>query len=739
MSLIVLPDKYYLSHFYELIQHLETHYRPVFEDVHSEFLQGFYELSEAAQCSYVRMINRKGLVFSASSFSKYPEIPDSFSALLELQDRGFVSRLSENDKPLLIEFLTKTDLVRWLKKSEIRVASSESRGDLIVKAFENIDKLSISNVDAFDDLFVQKKFDELDYLLFLYFGKIQRNLSLYTLRDLGIRQAHSLKTEFKPRYTELSDAKTDYFFSYEIEQLGEEQTVAEVWTKLEFSRTVKPNSLKDQWLLGVAIKFENIDKELTLAALTECNSHPARERKARLLHKWNQIDECKSVLEAMLEDPHCDEELLFAEDFYARKFDKKRTGSLTDILKSSKQVVLSDVYLKKPERGVINMFERQGYKAHFTENHLWMGLFGLIFWDELFDSPTSTLFNPFDRKPADLAGPDFYNRNQVVIESKLVQMKDHTAIDFIILKTVTQHYGKINDLFQWNTNLAPTIMDFVKKTRSKNVAHILRMMAKRFDVYHSGYPDLMVEKNDEISFVEVKAEGDSLRYKQLSKARLLQEAGFEVEVLRVKWQSDPQQVYVVVDVETTGGAPHNHRVTEIGAVKVQGGKVIDQYQTLVNPERPIPPFISKLTGITDQMVQGAPKFSDIAEDFNRFTEGAVFVAHNVKFDYGFIQREFERAEMPFVRTQMCTCSGMKKAFPGIKSYGLKNLTQHFQIGLEQHHRALFDAQAAAELLLLMTGYKEPNPRPEIVEPVVDGSSMVDSDVSQVETESAVNL
>jgi len=710
MSVIVLPEKYYLTHFFELIQHLETHYQSVFESVHQQFLKSFYELSEDAQCAYVRMINRKGLVFNNVSFTKYPEITDPMGALEQLERSGFLSRVTDNDKLLLTEYLTKNDLAKWLKKSGIRVVSSESRGDLILKAQTYKNDLALAHLESHSELFVQRRFEELDYLLFLYFGKIQRNLTLYTLRDLGIRQAHSLKNEFKARYTELQTAKNDYFFYFEIERLSETQSEDEICAKIAFSKTVPASSIKDQWLLSVAIKLEETNQALTLEALQECCSHPSRERQARLLYKWNRVEDAKNVLEAILLDPSCDEELLFAEDFFARKFGKQRTGTLTDILKNSKCVTLSDVYLKKPELGVINLFEKQGYAGHFVENYLWVGLFGLIFWDELFLSPTAKLFNPFERRPVDLMGPDFYNRNEVLIESKLVQMNDYTAIEFIILKTVTEHYGKMNDLFQWSANLAPLVLDFVKKARSKNVAHILRMMARRFDTYHSGYPDLMLEKNGEISFIEVKAEGDSLKYKQLSKARLLREAGFDVDVLRVKWQSDPNQTYVVVDLETTGGAPQSHRVTEIGAVKVQGGNVVDEFQTLVNPERPIPPFIQKLTGITDAMVQDAPKFSEIAERFQQFTEGAIFVAHNVKFDYGFIQKEFARIEQDFHRTQMCTCLGMKKNFPGVKSYGLKNLTHHFQISLDQHHRALCDAKASAELLLLMTGYKEPNPR-----------------------------
>lgn len=738
MSNEVLPDKYYLSHFFELIDEIETNYAPVLEESHLDFLKSFRRLSESAQCTYVRMVNRKGQIFSRTSMSKYPEIPDINKSLVELQKKGFVLPITDNDKKSLFEFLPKTDLSRWLKKSEIRVAASESRGDLVAKAKLQSKKIQLVDLECIDDILVQGRFADLDYLLFIYFGGIQRNLTLYTLRDLGIRQARTLKNEFKARYSDLESAKIDYFFSCEIEKVGEDQneacvysaiTYASMWTRL----SSLSQSLKDKWLLTVAAKFENLNSELSLKALEDCKSHPCREKQARLLYKLGRIEDVRLLLEKIVNDPYCDEELLFAEDFYARKFDKKRIGFLTETLKNSKQITLSDVYLKRPEQGLVDYFQKQGEKAIFTENRLWLGLFGLIFWDELFNSESASLFNPFDRRPADLMGPDFYQRRQISIEKKLALLIDFQQAEIMILKTITQHYGKMNDLFQWNASLAPTTLEFLRKARYKDLAHVLRSMARRFDVYHSGYPDLMVETADDIYFVEVKADGDSLKYKQLSKARLLKDAGFNVEIIRVNWKSDPNQIYVVVDIETTGGSPGAHRITEIGAIKIQGGQIISEFQTLINPERFIPPFISKLTGITDEMVVAAPTFSGIANEFLKFTEEAIFVAHNVRFDYGFIQKEFARLEIDFNRTQLCTCQGMKKAFPGIKSYGLKNLSHHFQITMEQHHRAMSDAKAATELLLLMTGYKSPNPR------VDEEASQIVSDEAPVEVNSTISL
>jgi DNA polymerase-3 subunit epsilon len=171
--------------------------------------------------------------------------------------------------------------------------------------------------------------------------------------------------------------------------------------------------------------------------------------------------------------------------------------------------------------------------------------------------------------------------------------------------------------------------------------------------------------------------------------------------MRVRWALDPHQTYVVVDVETTGGRGEQHRVTEIGAVKVRAGKVIDRYSTLLNPGRTIPASITRLTGITAAMVASAPRFADIADELTEFLGDAIFVAHNVAFDYRFIAQEFRRLGQSFRLPRLCTVAAMRRFYPGHRSYSLAALAQEFDIPLRTHHRALCDAEAAAELLILI--------------------------------------
>lgn len=155
--------------------------------------------------------------------------------------------------------------------------------------------------------------------------------------------------------------------------------------------------------------------------------------------------------------------------------------------------------------------------------------------------------------------------------------------------------------------------------------------------------------------------------------------------------------YAIVDIETTGGRASRDKITEIAVVIHDGERILDSFESLVNPECYIPYGITQLTGITQEMVADAPKFYEIAKQFVEITEGAVFVAHNVRFDYGFIREEFARLGYTYSRKQLCTVRLSRKSFPGLPSYSLGNLIRHFRISVNGRHRAMADVMATVQL------------------------------------------
>jgi DNA polymerase III subunit epsilon len=155
--------------------------------------------------------------------------------------------------------------------------------------------------------------------------------------------------------------------------------------------------------------------------------------------------------------------------------------------------------------------------------------------------------------------------------------------------------------------------------------------------------------------------------------------------------------YVITDIETTGGNPKNSKITEIAMYKVENNQIIDKFITLVNPQTTIPYFIVRLTGINDQMVKNAPTFPEIAKKIIEFTEGCVFVAHNVGFDYSMIRAEFKSLAYVYARPTLCTVKLARVIIPGHKSYSLGNITKDLGIFIDGRHRAGGDAFATVEL------------------------------------------
>jgi DNA polymerase-3 subunit epsilon len=316
-------------------------------------------------------------------------------------------------------------------------------------------------------------------------------------------------------------------------------------------------------------------------------------------------------------------------------------------------------------------------------------------------SDRAALHNSFERLPANLKSGQFYPEFDDRIERKLKNLEVAGDTHVEILKTVSRHHGTPNGIFRWDGHTLDQIKQLLMSASPVALAHILRSMAQNYQTMKDGFPDLMLIKDGCVRFIEVKAGSDVIRRNQLTRIKQLRAAGFATDIARIEWVVDPNQIYVVVDVETTGGRPGSHRLTEIGAVKIQNGEIIGEWSTLLNPGRLIPANITALTGITNEMVATAPVFSEVVDEFSEFLGEAIFAAHNVGFDYKFIKAEFRLVDRPFNYPKICTVAGMRKFYPGYKSYSLKNLCREFDIDLTSHHRALCDAQAAAQLLMLI--------------------------------------
>ncbi|PIR43741.1 hypothetical protein COV24_01125 [candidate division WWE3 bacterium CG10_big_fil_rev_8_21_14_0_10_32_10] len=167
------------------------------------------------------------------------------------------------------------------------------------------------------------------------------------------------------------------------------------------------------------------------------------------------------------------------------------------------------------------------------------------------------------------------------------------------------------------------------------------------------------------------------------------------------------KIYSIVDTETTGLNPRWGRVIDIAVVSVKEGKVINKYETLVNPGQNISKFISSYTGINNKLVKKAPEFIDISYNLKDLLDNTIVIAHNAMFDISFLKNEFKRVNLDWHTEYMCTINLCRKLYPTIKKRDLDTLAKNFNVKIENRHRALGDALATARIFTKM--YIENNP------------------------------
>ena len=653
------------------------------------------------------MINRRGRIFHAGTL-RYAEISNTQGGLEELQRAGLVRPPEEEHYADFITRHPKDALIKGGKEAGFAdIRASWTKPKLIEYFLANVSFAATYEHCGGEDFVALGDTEPVEFLLYLYFGKTENDLKNFALRDLGILRTNK-HANLSARFTDESEARACFHYSRLLARL--ELKSGAVYRAAIASILYGPAcstdyaaDLRNRAAHRTGLYFEKCnEKELAAQLYQAGSSAECNERLARLLYSSGDKGRAEQLLRRMIDDPASDDEFIFANDFYARKFNGQRTGLCTALLRSGSTVIVDDAWRGDAEAGVAGVIRRKGHGVYHAENRLWNCLFGLLFWDELFES--GQLHSNFDWVPQCLKNRTFTRLFAAQINEKLARVAAQSALP-PVLRTLAARWRRPNGIFAWDW-VDMEALRALLTGRPEGVAAMLRLMCEDYRAMRDGFPDLMIEKDGAISFLEVKAEGDVIRRNQLTRLRQLGNAGITANIARVDFRFDPEQDYVVIDVETTGGWANGDRITEIGAVRVRNHEITDEWHSLINPKRSIPANITRLTGITNDMVRDAPLFAEIADSFMRFMGDGVFVAHNVNFDYGFISYEYERLERRFRFPKLCTCAGMRRRYPGHKSYSLGSLCEIYGVNLEDHHRALCDARAAASLLNLINARRD---------------------------------
>ena len=434
----VLPTYYYLDHFTEMLSFVRGTYGSILADEHHAFIARFEGLSKDAQCLLIRMINRRGSVFNRHLF-KYAEISDVEAAAGDLMSCGHARGLRVDDFAAFLACLPKTILIQGAKAAGFSdVRTSWPKPKLIEFFLAQIDFDVALEFCGGERFIALDNTRPIELLLYLYFGKTEEDLKNFALRDLGIIRTNK-QTSFSARFTDAEEARACFHYSQLLDRL--EVPARAVYQAATYAILEGPPCPTD-YAANIASRaahqaglfFEKAgDIDLAEQLFRAGSSPECHERLARLLYKKGEKAAAETLIRQMIDDPASDDEFVFATDFYARKFGGRRTALCTDLLRSARTITVDDTHRVNPEAGVAGVMRRQGWTVFFAENTLWLNLFGLLFWDELFES--GQLHSGFDWTPHCLKDRSFVRLFATQIETKLAAVRAGSALP-IAMRTV---------------------------------------------------------------------------------------------------------------------------------------------------------------------------------------------------------------------------------------------------------------------------------------------------------------
>lgn len=555
---IVLTPRYYLDNFRYVLDFVKRLYGSLLNEAEWDFIRRFDALSLDAQCLYVRFSNRKGLFFRVNKL-QYAEITDLPAAVGELIVAGFVDRLSAHHEPVgddALSVFTKPELLDLLplEPEEIKPLSKEKKEEVVRYAMQELDFGEIVTSLTTRETVVKMNFEAEGMMIkYLFFGNRSGSMTEFVVRDLGMvnferYDESKLTARFRTR-KEVEDKLLISLTSEEFYELKEAETPAEDiynwflnWneTRPELTEIAIPSYQKLVVRVGAYLERQKLPEQ-ALAVYELSDRVPARERRVRLLFRNGSVEEALALCDEIAVNPYNAEERYFANDFREKILstgEKKRPRKATTrFLSDAESLNIPAAYRHHVEAGVMNYYLEQGYDAAFTENYPWRGLFGLAFWDIIYDANVQAIHNPLQRAPSDFYLPDFYHKREELLRKRLAELttkedwRRHTGRMF------NAKYGITNVLVDWSDELLALVQRIIDLLDIEQLRLILLEMARNVREHTRGFPDLLVwNEQGQYDFVEVKSPTDHLGPQQLHWLEFFQTIGIHGKVVRVIWE-----------------------------------------------------------------------------------------------------------------------------------------------------------------------------------------------------------
>ncbi|MEM1137917.1 MAG: VRR-NUC domain-containing protein, partial [Bacteroidota bacterium] len=383
---------------------------------------------------------------------------------------------------------------------------------------------------------------------FLYFGTLDMDMSQFVIRDLGNLRFEAFKeAALSANFENRKDAEDKlmlslaYRFFRGLRAEGDPEdffNLLKSWLENtpELSITAKP--LFDRLILRSARFLEQhqlFEEALFIYRYTV--KAPARERCVRILHRKGENDAAKELCEEIIANPENADEKYFAADFIRKIAGQKFVRSTRKFQKAADTITIANDWQYRVEQGVLDYYlNEKGMQGFFSENFLWRGIFGLLFWEIIFDEAGKGFHQPFQRSPDDLFTADFLYSRKKSIDKRILLLLDQEKLIECITTTYNNKYGFANPVIGWFEDLLPMLQVFLKKVHTPALKEILLAMCANLKDNSRGFPDLFVWDEHEYLFIEVKSPNDTLSAQQLYWLELFSKVGINAQLLNVKWK-----------------------------------------------------------------------------------------------------------------------------------------------------------------------------------------------------------
>lgn len=555
MSKQPIPDLstfYYWENFNYVLGYVKKQYQNLLSDSEILFIQEFENLSKESQCLYLRLASRRALWFREEKLT-YVEISNIPLRLNELGENGFIrfaSKLDSVDLGSILSVFSKKECIALTSKIAHfpKFTSTIAKDHLVdlCKPFSN-ELLQELNVMT-SRLICPVQLEYFTFIQFLFFGTKFRDMSEFVIRDLGHRQYVVVnEEEFIPYFQSRKEAIEKWKISIWRERFQElskdsESTyeLVESWNQdilpmYEDISDVAMGSF-ERALFSLGRWLERIGfLEMALDIYEPSLSCLSLERRVRILAKLKRTEEALLLAKLGLEFAFSPKETHFFEDFILKQNSKKHIKAVTQSLKLSPTLLIDIKWKGNVELGVIDYFENLGYSAHFTENHLWKNVLGILCWDLVFDEKQTGIHHPFQWAPSHYSSEGFTLGKEKDFEDKISLLGSIDSFIIYALEIKENHEGKLNPLIDWYTLDIQLIRELVHIVPFESLSKVLRYLWTHLSTHAKGFPDLFIFKDSEYQFIEVKSPTDHLSAIQYFWHDFLIKSGIKFELYRVVW------------------------------------------------------------------------------------------------------------------------------------------------------------------------------------------------------------